>query len=474
MVPEETVVLLSLTTTHQPATDLGYLLHKHPDQFQTIDLSFGKAHIFYPEATKERTTVCLMLDLDSIDLVRGTKRTSSDGFGLRDYVNDRPYVASSFLSVAMSKAFSSAMNGNCKERPELVEIPFPFEVSISALPVPSGGIVLLKKFFEPLGYEVEAQRQTLDNHFPEWGESKYYSVRLRNTLTTRELLSHLYVLIPALDSDKHYYVSQSEIEKLLQKGEGWLKSHPEREQITRRYLIDLNSLSRQALDRLGEGETLSLPTDILALPTEESVKRETLHEKRLKLVAEKLRESGAQSVLDLGCGEGKLLAHLLKNKAVTKIAGMDVSYQALLKAKERLHYEEMSPKQKERLDLFQGSVIYRDQRLSGFDAAAVVEVIEHLEPNRLRSFERVLFEFAKPGVVVLTTPNKDYNELFETLDADEFRHEDHRFEWTREEFGAWAKGVSEKYHYSFELFPVGEIDEKAGAPSQMVVFSYGD
>ena len=467
-------MLLSLTTIHQPATDLGYLLHKHPDQFQTLDLSFGKAHVFYPEATKERTTVCLMLDLDSIDLVRASQRTSGDGFGLRDYVNDRPYVASSFLSVAISKAFGSAMNGNCSQRPELVETPFPFEVAISALPVPNGGVFLLKKFFEPLGYAVEAQRQPLDDHFPEWGESRYYSVRLRHTLTTKELLSHLYVLIPALDNDKHYFVSQSEIEKLLQKGEGWLKSHPEREQITRRYLIDLNSLSRQALDRLNEsGE--SLPSQEAPLvPTADRARKETLHEKRLKLVADKLRDSGAQSVLDLGCGEGKLLVHLLKNKTMTRIGGMDVSYQSLLKAKERLHYEEMSPRQKERLVLFQGSVVYRDTRLEGYDAAAVVEVIEHLEPNRLNSFERVLFEFATPGVVVLTTPNKDYNERFETLDADEFRHEDHRFEWTRDEFAIWVKSVSEKYHYSFELFPVGDVDEKVGAPSQMVVFSYAD
>lgn len=463
-------MIINITTTHYPATDLGYLLHKHPDRFQSVELSVGKAHIFYPEKSAERTTISLLLDIDPIDMVRGAKNMSGDGFSLGQYVNDRPYVASSFLSVALSKAFSSAMNGHCKDKPELVNEKLPFEVTIAAIPAPKGGEILIRKFFEPLGYAVELTRHQLDTKFPEWGDSKYYTLQLRHTVTTQQLLSHLYVLIPALDNDKHYFVSENEIEKLLQKGEGWLQEHPEKEQIVRRYLINLGSLTRRGLERLGESDT----TDTPVIRAEAQQRRETLHDRRLKMVAQKLVESGAERVLDLGCGECKLIRLLLQQKQFTEIVGMDVSYGELIKAKERLHFDQMPPKQKEKLKLFQGSVMYKDQRLEGFDAAAVVEVIEHLEVNRLKAFERVLFEFAQPKTIVLTTPNQEYNVTWEKLDAAEMRHDDHRFEWTRAEFAAWANQMAETYHYSVALLPVGDETEGIGAPSQMAIFTYGN
>jgi len=470
---ETSSMILNITTTRQPATDLGYLLHKHPDKFQSVELSVGKAHVFYPENSIEKTTVSLLLDIDPIALGRGARNLGNENFSLGHYVNDRPYVASSFLSVALAKAFSSALNGKCKDKPELVEVPFPFEVSIPVLPAPQGGEIIIRKFFEPLGYDVELTRHELDPLFPEWGPSKYYALKLRHTIPTKALLSHLYVLIPALDNDKHYFVSRSEIDKLLEKGEGWLKDHPEREQIIRRYLINLHSLSRQALETISEGEPVEDPVADVAEGSETNVKKETLHNKRIKLAAEKLAESGAARVLDLGCGEGKLIRQLLKNKQFTEIAGMDVAYSELIKAKERLHFDEMAPKQKERIKLFQGSLTYRDQRLEGYDAAAVVEVIEHLDLNRLKAFERVLFEFAKPKTIVLTTPNKAYNVVWEKLDAEAMRHDDHRFEWTRPEFASWAESIGKKYNYTLELLPIGDEVENIGAPSQMAIFTYG-
>jgi 3' terminal RNA ribose 2'-O-methyltransferase Hen1 len=467
-------MILSITTTHRPATDLGFLLHKHPDTFLTLELSVGKAHIFYPEKSEERTTISVLLDIDPIDMVRGARNPGSEGFALGTYVNDRPYVASSFMSVALAKAFSSAMNGKCKEKPELVDAKLPVEVVISVIAAPKGGETLIRRLFEPLGYEAALTRHPLDPRFPEWGESKYYTLQLKHTITTKELLAHLYVLIPTLDNDKHYFVSKEEIEKLLQKGQGWLKDHPEKEQITRRYLINLNSLSRQALQRLSEGEETDEVTDEPAAGTDTQIRKETLHDKRIKMVAEKLLESGAERILDLGCGEGKLARQLLKHKQFKQIAAMDVSYGELLKTKERLHYDQMPPKQQERIDLFQGSLTYKDQRLAGYDAAAVVEVIEHLDPNRLRAFERVLFEFAKPRTVILTTPNQEYNVMWETLGAEEMRHTDHRFEWTRKEFSAWAHNIGATYHYKVEILPVGDEVGNIGAPSQMAIFSYGN
>lgn len=463
-------MILNITTTHYPATDLGYLLHKHPDKFQTIELSVGKAHIFYPEANDTKTTISLLLDIDPIDMVRSAKNLGNNGFALGNYVNDRPYVASSFLSVAIIKAFSTAINGKCKDKPDLVETKLPFEVSIAVIPAPKGGELLIRKLFEPLGYEVELTRHQLDAMFPEWGDSKYFTLKLTHFITTKELLSHLYVLIPTLDNDKHYFVSEDEIEKLLQKGEGWLKAHPEKELIIKRYLINLNSLSRQAIERLNDGDEIKDLNYEDGEKSEKENRKETLHDKRINIVAEKLVESGAERVLDLGCGEGKLIRQIIKHKQFSEIAGMDVSYNELIKAKGRLHYEEMSPKQKERITLFQGSLTYKDQRLEGFDAAAVVEVIEHLDLNRLKAFERVLFEFAKPRTIILTTPNQEFNVMWDKLDSEDMRHDDHRFEWTRKEFSNWANRIAATYNYQVETFPIGDEVENIGAPSQMAVF----
>jgi len=462
-------MLLTITTTHKPATDLGFLLHKHPDKFQTLDLSIGTAHIFYPDSSKDKTTIALLLDIDPIDMVRGARNTSGKVFSLGQYVNDRPYVASSFMSVAISKAFSTAMNGKCANNPELVAVKMPFAVKIAVLPAPKGGEILIRKLFEPLGYQVKLQRHILDEKFPDWGDSKYFTLELSHNITVQELLSHLYVLIPALDNDKHYFISQDEIDKLLEKGQGWLATHPEKEQITRRYLRNLHSLARQALARLNEGESIDDTGE--KIPDK---RKETLNQTRLTLVVEQLKKTGAKQVLDLGCGEGKLLRMLLKERQFTEIAGMDVSYSELTKAKERLHWEEMAPKQKERIKLFQGSLTYKDKRLEGYDAAAIVEVIEHLDTNRLQAFERVVFEFAKPKTIVLTTPNGEYNVMFKNIAANRMRHNDHRFEWTRKEFEAWAQTVAERNNYKVEFLAVGELVEKIGTPSQMGVFTRGN
>lgn len=461
-------MLLNISTTHIPATDLSFLLHKHPDKLQSVELSTGKAHIFYSEATAENCSVNLLLDINPIELVKNSRKNTND-FALAHYVNDRPYVASSFLSVAISKAFSTALNGNCSKRPELVDQVMKFEVKISVLPAPRGGEMLIRRLFEPLGYEVLLQRHQLDTSFPEWGDSKYYTLILKGSCKLKDLLSHLYVLIPVLDTNKHYWVSQSEVEKLLEKGEGWLSNHPEKEQITKRYLKGIGGLTRNALDRLIENDLEEEPSEIEV--ASEAVKvKETLHQQRLKLALEEIKNSGAKRIVDLGCGEGKLLKMLLKEKQFEEILGVDVSYRTLEKAMERLYYNEMPPKQKNRIKLIQGALTYRDKRLDGYDAAAIIEVIEHLDLNRLKSFERVVFEFAKPKVVVLTTPNKEYNELFESMATDAFRHTDHRFEWTRQEFSDWAEQVAKTNSYDVEIKPVGEEDKNVGAPSQMAIF----
>lgn len=461
-------MLLSITTTHEPASDLSYLLHKHPDRFQSFNLSFGDAHVFYPTVSQEQCTACLLLDVDPVGMVRGKGRQQS--FLLDQYVNDRPYVASSFMSVALSQVLGSALNGRCKDRPELASTPIPLTVQIAVLPV-RGGEDLIREIFEPLGYEVAIQSYPLDEQFPAWGESPCYSVTLTATKTLSELLNHLYVLIPVFDNRKHYFVGENELEKLLEKGAGWLADHPLKEQISRRYLKFKPSLYLTALARL-VGETETEDPELENDETTEDLpdKAVPLNQQRLGSVMAALRASGAQSVLDLGCGEGKLLRDLLSDRRFEQIVGLDISVRSLEIAAKRLKLKRLPERQAQRVKLLHGSLTYRDRRLEGFDAAALVEVIEHLDPPRLAALERMLFEFARPKTIVLTTPNREYNVMWETLPADQLRHADHRFEWTRSEFQTWATGIADQFGYSVRFLPVGPEDKAVGAPTQMGVF----
>ncbi len=462
-------MLLTISTTYQPATDLGYLLHKNPGRLQSFSLPFGKAHVFYPEATVERCTAALLLDIDAVRLVRNRDRSQA----LEQYVNDRPYVASSFLSVAIADVFGSAINGHCVKYPDLVKMPLPLQAQLAVVPSRNGGESWLRRLFEPLGYTVTTTPHLLDETYPAWGNSPYFTVTLDATCRLSDLLTHLYVLIPVLDNDKHYWIGDDEVEKLLRRGKDWLQTHPEREQITYRYLKHRRDLARTAIARLiVEEESEQDVAEETANAGETAIEqRVSLHNQRLQAVMTALKQSGAKRVLDLGCGEGKLLKLLLQDASFAYILGLDVSYRALEIARSRLHLDRLPERQKERIKLLHGSLTYRDKRLQGYDAAAVVEVIEHLDPPRLAAFERIVFEFAHPATVVITTPNSEYNVKFETLPAGSLRHKDHRFEWTRQQFQQWAQSVAVKSGYTVHFLPVGAEDAMVGAPSQMAVFS---
>jgi 3' terminal RNA ribose 2'-O-methyltransferase Hen1 len=473
-------MLLTISLTRSadaPATDLGYLLHKHPGRLQSFGMSYGQAHVFYPEASEERCTAALLLDVDPVALVRGRASAgggSSEGGTLEQYVNDRPYVASSFLSVALTQVYGSALNGRSRERATLTETPLPLEARLAVLPS-RGGEAYLRRLFEPLGYAVTTESFPLDERFPEWGASPYFAVTLRAAeggVRLKELLSHLYVLIPVLDDYKHYWIADDELEKLLRHGASWLAAHPERETITRRYLPFRRDLAREALTRLTVEDAADPDEARERQDTEEEAveKPLSLNEQRLAAVVGALKEVEAQRVVDLGCGEGRLLRMLLDDRGFTEIVGLDVSYRALEQAKRRLRLDRLPPAQAARISLLHGALTYRDRRIEGYDAATVVEVIEHLDPPRFAAFERVLFEFARPAAVVLTTPNVEYNVRFPGMPAGALRHRDHRFEWTRDELRAWAGGVAARYGYAVELRPVGPEDPLVGAPTQLALF----
>jgi 3' terminal RNA ribose 2'-O-methyltransferase Hen1 len=461
-------VLLTVSTTHTPATDLGYLLMKHPDRVHRAELAFGEATVVFPEADAARCTAALVLEIDPIGLVRG--RGGGEG-PLAQYVNDRPYAAGSFLSVAMARVFGTAMAGNSRERQALADSAMPLQARVPVLRSRAGE-ARIRECFEPLGYAVEARRLPLDAAFPEWGESPYYDVTVSATVRLRDLLAHLYVLIPVLDGDKHYYVGHDEVEKLLDKAGDWLATHPQREWIVARALKRQRPLVRAALAQLMEQDEDAVEAQEQAREAvEEGIERPiSLNEQRMGAVLGALRQSGARSVVDLGCGEGRLLGLLLKEPQFASITGVDVSMRALERAQDRLRLDRMPEKQRARLRLLQGSLTYRDRRIEDCDAACAVEVIEHMDLPRLPAFERAVFGHARPQTVVVTTPNVEYNVRFEGLAPGRMRHPDHRFEWTRAEFRDWAAGVAQRRGYVVRHVPIGSEDAEVGAPTQMAIF----
>ncbi|MCO1660200.1 3' terminal RNA ribose 2'-O-methyltransferase Hen1 [Pseudonocardia humida] len=468
-------MFLTISLTGSPgtdATDLGFLLHKHPERPQSQSLAVGTAHVFYPEATARRCTAALLLEVDPVGLVRGRRR--GDAFALGNYVNDRPYAASSLLAVALGRVFRTAMGGRCDARPELVGRALPLEVRVPALPCP-GGPEAAREYFAPLGWRVSAGAVPLDATVPEWGESRYVDLTLTGEVRLADALSHLYVLLPALDGAKHYWVGPDEVDKLVRAGSGWLGAHPHRGRITRRYLDRRESLTRAALARLAEVDDLEPEALDDAVPADEAVeavqRRVPLARLRRAAVLEVLRAAGARRVADLGCGSGALVAELLAEPAFTDVVAVDVSARALEVAARTLRLDRMGPRQRDRLRIFQSSLVYRDERLAGLDAAVLVEVVEHVDPSRLGALERCVFGSAAPGTVVVTTPNVEYNVRYETPAPGRFRHADHRFEWTRAEFAAWGARVAERYGYTVRLLPVGEVDPEVGSPTQLAVFT---
>ncbi|MBT3266274.1 3' terminal RNA ribose 2'-O-methyltransferase Hen1 [Candidatus Poribacteria bacterium] len=462
-------MLLTITTTREPATDLGYLLHKHPARVQEFPLWFGAVRVFYPKAQEDECTAAILLDVDPQRLRR--RGRGEPAFRLEPYVNDRSYAASSFLSVAISRVLGSALQGTCNARPELVDVEMPLTVRLSAVPCASGH-AFLSALFEPLGYELLADGHALDPQFPQWGDSRYYTVELTKTARLRDLLAHLYVLVPVLDDAKHYWVGDDEIDKLRKYAGDWLAEHPLRDDIVRRYMRHSPRLTRAALASLVEDEAPDPDADAARQDDAEATTEETLrlYEHRHRAALAALEESGARRVVDLGCGEGKFLHHLHADRRYTEVVGVDVSHRSLARASGRLHLDRQSDREKGRVSLVQGSALYRDARLTGYDAVVLMEVIEHIDPGRLSALEDAVFASARPSTVVVTTPNREYNARWPELPAGDARHADHRFEWTREEFAGWADRVASEHGYAVEFRPIGEVDPDVGPPTQMGVF----
>ena len=450
-------MLLTVTSTAAQATDLGFLLHKHPDRVQSFELPVGTAHVFYPEATPERCTAALLLEVDPVTLVRGRAATQDQ------YVNDRPYAASSLLAVALGKVFSTARTGRCATRPDLEGVALPLTIHVPAVPCAEGAD-LVERLFAPLGWQVDARVPPLDPQVPAWGDAPYVDLTLVGTMTLDAALTHLYVLLPVLDDDKHYWVGADEVDKLVRAGSGWLADHPERELVTRRYLAHQRGYVEDATARLVALDDVEAPTEPVARPSLARARREA--------VALALRDVGARRVVDLGCGEGALLRELVTDPSFTELVGVDVAARELDRAARWV--DRLPDQQRTRVTLRQSSATYRDPAIAGFDALVLMEVVEHLDPERLPALESTVFAHARPGAVVVTTPNAEFNGLYEQLQPGGMRHPDHRFEWTRAQFAAWATDLAERHGYAVAFRDVGPADDVHGPATQLALFTVAE
>jgi 3' terminal RNA ribose 2'-O-methyltransferase Hen1 len=467
-------VLVTLSTRGEAAPDLSHLLHKHPGRAQSFDLSVGTAHVFYPADTAEVCTAALLLEIDAVALAR-SKRYGADAQALSRYVNDRPYVSTSMLALAIGQVFRSAMAGKSESRPERAAAPMDLDVALTSVPSEpdAHGVGLATRLFAPLGWAVEETRRPLDDTRPEWGDARTVGLRLRGSVRLSDALRQLTVLLPVLDDAKHYWVGDDEVGKLLRRGEGWLAEHPLRDLITTRSLAHQRSLVEDATSRLLElDETSTATADGAAATTDrtEAAAETPLHRRRADAVLTALADTGASTVADVGCGEGALLRHLVADRSFTTVIGTDVAPRELERAERRLHLDEASDEQRARVRLLQSSVTYSDDRIAGLDAIVLMEVVEHVDPERLPALETSVFAAARPAAVVVTTPNAEHNVRFERLAAGRFRHSDHRFEWTRDEFRAWATAVGDRHGYTTEFRPVGDDDPEVGPPTQLALF----
>lgn len=485
-------LILTITYEGQNTQDLGYLLYKNPYRAQSFDLPTGKAHVVYPEISDERTTAALILDLDPLILSKGKPGTGEAG--LFDYVNDRPYVSSSFMSGAIKKVFATAMTGRCVQRQELADARIDLTVKLFMLPV-RGEKDMINRFFAPLGYTVSFETFPIDEDFPEWGESPYVNLCLKGRVRLADLLNQIYILIPVFDLQRHYYAGEDEIENVIRHGNNWLSTHPERDYILKRYFNKSRNYAKEAISRLdsiysdsekpfieeiglkSSAEDIEKSTENTNGETTPSEIRqysgEPLDKIRIQTVCNTVISCEAKTVIDIGCGEGKLLALLAKEPQIQKIAGVDVSVSALKKARLRLENLLFSDSQRQKVTLFQGSLMYRDKRYKGYDALCLVEVLEHIDPKKLPVLEKNIFGYTSPNIAVITTPNRAYNVNYDYLTG-AFRHKDHRFEWDEKEYRAWCEKICEEYGYGFELSGIGRDIEIVNAaslcPTMMAVF----
>lgn len=450
-------MLLTLRVTGPHAADLQVLLDKSPDKLHSTSLPLGVVHVFFPEASPDAATVALLVNVDA---VAWSSNESPAGFALANAAT---------LSAAIAHVFSMALAARSPARPDLVTAMLPIEVRLSSFAV-SRGTDDARALFAPLGYDVEVTEDALVESSTTQEHLVRHSVRLTKLAPLYEVLSHMYVLGPIVDDHAADPVLTAEREALLLHAEGAARGHPLAERITQAYAMRRTSETSAAVERLLVADSLGAPTnaDATNVPT-------LLDDARIDAIVYELREVAAQSVVDLGCGDGKLLARLVREKALTRIVGLDVSYRLLDAASARMKLDRRGTKKSERLELLHGSLFYADSRLRGFDAAVLADVLQHVAADRLGDIEHVVFHDAQPKTIIVMMNGSGVwgagsRRLPEAPNAQPAREQSAPTDphaWSTNQFDAWASGVSERCGYRVRLLSIGS----SHLPTRMAVFS---
>ncbi|KQY91115.1 3' terminal RNA ribose 2'-O-methyltransferase Hen1 [Paenibacillus sp. Root52] len=474
---------LILQASGEDAAVVSHLLAKNPNNIYDRTDKGVRVRMVYTRATSSETEVLIHAEPDPVDLVRG----SPDGYDITQYINDREFVTSSLFCSYIRSALGTALNGKPKEEyTKWVEHPFDLQLSFGpvASDLPDR---VVEELFSHLGYAVTLEREELSYSFDLKKRSSVRRIILRGQETVQNALRQLFLLIPVLDNYKHYFISEDEIDKIKRYGDGWLETHPHKELIVKRTLRfaelirkyeskegrlsisdnkplsaeDVENDRNELAERSNEASTEASTDDVLT---------DDLNELRYRAITEVVaRLPHRQRIVDMGAGEGKLSARLATIAGVESILAVEPSGQSRLRAMERFAKLEGRHGVFAMPEPIIGSLFYFDEQMQHQDVMILCEVIEHIEAYRLDGIMNTLLQEYQPEVLIVTTPNKEYNDVY-AMEQESFRHHDHRFEWTRAELAERCVEWSAGTNYTYTIQGIGEQVEGYGQPTQMIIF----
>ena len=469
---------LILKASGEGADIVSHLLSKNPNNVYDRTDKGVRVRMVYTTATERETEVLMHAEPDPVDLVRGTP----DGYDITQYINDREFVTSSLFCSYIRSALGTALNGKPKEAyARWVGHPFDMELSFGpvASDLPDRAI---EELFSPLGYAVTLERDELTYTFDLKKKSTVRRIILRGQVTVQNALRQLFLLIPVLDNYKHYFISEDEIDKIKRYGEGWLDSHPLKEMIikrTLRFAELIRQYERQEGALSAPAEAVNAEEDNVSTegkgdgiddPSLQEDPPVRLNELRYRAITDVVAGLPLKRrIVDMGAGEGKLSARLAYIPGVESILAVEPSGQSRLRAMERFAKLEERSGIAAMPEPIIGSLFYFDEQLQNQDVMILCEVIEHIDAYRLNGIMDTIMNEYQPEVLLVTTPNKEYNQVY-AMERESFRHHDHRFEWTRAELAAQCEMWTKQAEYTFEIRGIGEYAEGFGQPTQLVIF----
>ncbi|TDQ36236.1 3' terminal RNA ribose 2'-O-methyltransferase Hen1 [Aureibacillus halotolerans] len=434
---------LTIKATGSDVSALSYLLAKNPANLYERKVKEHFVRFFFGTFSDTFVEATIFVTPDPLALV-----THKNSYDITHYINDREFVASSIFCSLCKSALATALNGLPNTAyANYVDMTFPLTFTVG--PIASGlSDEHVELLFKPLGYDVTFQYQSSESDV-EKGSARMLTIQGLTTLQAG--LRQLFVLLPVLDDYKHYYIDEKEMEKLERYGEGWLDEHPEKALIYRRALR-----FKELYAPLQNDEE-----------TQEKTPKRSLNHQRYEAIASTIATFPNRArVIDLGAGEGKLLERLRLIPGIEELLAVEPSQAMLLRAMKAI---EVSTEDGIKPTLLQGSLFYYDHRLLDSDVIVLCEVIEHIDEERLPACMAMILDEYRPGALIITTPNKEYNQLYDM--PEERRHHDHRFEWTRDQFTDWCYKINEGQSYDLTFSGIGDDNEIYGQPTQMCVFT---